>query len=205
MIKAIGSEGAWSSLTFDGAKSEFSTSSGSAVQWLQGASATIRVSSAPTITQVSPPQAWGGGGTAITLSGTNFASGATVQIGGRNASSVTVVNSTTITAKTPPVAVFGDVTGDGFVKLVDAICVLRRASNLAAVANCPEDKQVSPVTVVVTNPGGQTATSATPFVFVNADVNGDGFVKLVDAICVLRRASNLSNVANCPSPTTYPQ
>lgn len=204
-FKAIGFEGESSSLTFDGTKSELSTASGSAVQWLPGASATIRVSSAPIITQVTPLTAWSGGGTAITITGTNFASGATVQIGGRNASSVTVVNSTTITAKTAPVAFFGDVTGDGLVKLVDAICVLRRASNLAAVANCPEDKQTSSGAVVVANPGGQTATSASPFVFVNADVTGDGFVKLVDAICVLRRASNLGDVANCPPPATYPQ
>src|SRR4029453_10929188 len=41
------------------------------------------------------------GGTAITLTGTNFVSGATVTVGGVSATSVTVVSSTSITAVTP--------------------------------------------------------------------------------------------------------
>ena len=41
------------------------------------------------------------GGTAVTITGTNFAAGATVTFGGSAATSVVVVNSTTITATTP--------------------------------------------------------------------------------------------------------
>jgi hypothetical protein len=42
------------------------------------------------------------GGTVVTISGENFLSGATVTIGGNPATNVTVVNTTTITATTPP-------------------------------------------------------------------------------------------------------
>src|ERR1019366_6849182 len=41
------------------------------------------------------------GGTAVTITGTNFAAGATVTFGGTAATNVAVVNGTTITATTP--------------------------------------------------------------------------------------------------------
>lgn len=50
------------------------------------------------ITPISGPTA---GGTAVTINGSNFVSGATVTIGGTAATAVTVSNSTTITATTP--------------------------------------------------------------------------------------------------------
>lgn len=139
----------------------------------------------------------------VTIHGTNFQAGATVKIGSRLASDVIVIDTSTITAKTPPVEVFGDVTGDGQVKLVDAICVLRKASKLAASFNCPSDKISSSVLVTVINPGGQSAAGSASFTYEGADVTGDGFVKLVDAICVLRRATKLASTANCPNPQTY--
>jgi IPT/TIG domain len=55
----------------------------------------------PTLTSVSPNSGLAVGGTAVTLTGTNFASGATVTFGGTAATNVTVSNSTTITATTP--------------------------------------------------------------------------------------------------------
>src|ERR1700738_1522077 len=57
---------------------------------------------APTLTSISPSSGTTSGGTAVTLAGINFVSGATVKFGGVAATSVSVVNSTTITAKTPP-------------------------------------------------------------------------------------------------------
>ncbi|MEP6639986.1 MAG: M12 family metallo-peptidase, partial [Chloroflexota bacterium] len=54
----------------------------------------------PTISGVSPPSGVVGGGTPVTISGGNFASGATVTIGGVAATGVTVVNSSSITATT---------------------------------------------------------------------------------------------------------
>ena len=55
----------------------------------------------PTVTAVSPSSGTTAGGTAVTISGTNFVPGAGVTFGGAAATSVVVVNSTTITATTP--------------------------------------------------------------------------------------------------------
>ncbi len=55
----------------------------------------------PTVSSVAPNSGPTAGGTAVTITGTNFAAGATVTIGGTAASSIVVVNSTTITATTP--------------------------------------------------------------------------------------------------------
>jgi phospholipase C len=56
---------------------------------------------APTASSISPSTGPAGGSTAVTITGTNFLSGATVSFGGILANGVTVVNSTTITAMTP--------------------------------------------------------------------------------------------------------
>lgn len=58
-------------------------------------------STQPTISSVSPNNGSTTGGTSVTITGGNFASGATVKFGSTAASSVAVVNSTTITAKSP--------------------------------------------------------------------------------------------------------
>ncbi|MDQ3169397.1 MAG: IPT/TIG domain-containing protein [Acidobacteriota bacterium] len=55
-----------------------------------------------TVTAVSPSTGSTFGGTPITITGTGFSSGATVLMGGTPALEVVVVNSTSITAKTPP-------------------------------------------------------------------------------------------------------
>jgi uncharacterized cupredoxin-like copper-binding protein len=55
----------------------------------------------PAITAVSPATGPTSGGTLFTISGTGFAGGATVTVGGRSAGEVNVVNSTTITAISP--------------------------------------------------------------------------------------------------------
>jgi hypothetical protein len=55
----------------------------------------------PTVSSVSPNSGSMAGGTAVTITGTNFAAGATVTFGSTAASNVAVVNSMTITATTP--------------------------------------------------------------------------------------------------------
>ena len=55
----------------------------------------------PSVTSVSPNTGPTPGGTAVTITGTNFASGATVKFGTAAATNVAVVNATTITATTP--------------------------------------------------------------------------------------------------------
>ncbi|HEV2116610.1 MAG TPA: IPT/TIG domain-containing protein, partial [Terriglobales bacterium] len=58
-------------------------------------------STAPTVSSVSPNSGPSTGGTAVTISGTNFAAGAVVTFGGTPATNVTVVSGTSITATTP--------------------------------------------------------------------------------------------------------
>ena len=61
----------------------------------------IGTGSAPTVTKVSPNSGPSNGGTAVTITGTNFVAGATVTFGGAAATNVTVVSNTSITATTP--------------------------------------------------------------------------------------------------------
>jgi len=56
---------------------------------------------APTVSSVTPNSGPVGGGTAVTIAGTNFVSGATVTFGGTAATGVVVVSATQITATTP--------------------------------------------------------------------------------------------------------
>jgi hypothetical protein len=56
---------------------------------------------APTVTSVTPASGPTAGGTSVTIGGTGFQSGATVKFGAASATSVVVVNATTITVKTP--------------------------------------------------------------------------------------------------------
>ena len=56
---------------------------------------------APTVTSITPDNGPTSGNTLVTITGTNFRTGATVTIGGFAATNVTVVNATTITAMTP--------------------------------------------------------------------------------------------------------
>ena len=57
--------------------------------------------STPTVTSISPTQGPTGGGTVVTVTGTNFASGATVSFGGVAATGVTVASATSLTATAP--------------------------------------------------------------------------------------------------------
>ncbi|HEX8181966.1 MAG TPA: IPT/TIG domain-containing protein [Candidatus Saccharimonadales bacterium] len=59
------------------------------------------VNSAPTISGVSPTSGAIGGGTTVTVTGTNFTSGATVKFGAAVSSSVTFVSATTLTVLAP--------------------------------------------------------------------------------------------------------
>ena len=56
---------------------------------------------APTVTAITPNSGVTTGGTTVTITGTGFLAGATVKMSGTSATSVALVNSTTITAATP--------------------------------------------------------------------------------------------------------
>ncbi len=62
---------------------------------------TLATPPAPTVTAVSPTSGPTTGGTAVTITGTNFVSGATVDFGTVAATNVTVVSATSITATSP--------------------------------------------------------------------------------------------------------
>ncbi len=62
---------------------------------------TVVVTTPPTVTAIAPASGPSGGGTGITITGTNFQAGAGVKIGGISATGVTVLNATQITATTP--------------------------------------------------------------------------------------------------------
>jgi large repetitive protein len=62
---------------------------------------TYNAAPSPTVTSASPTTGTTGGGTAVTITGTNFASGATVTFGGTAASSVQFVSATQLVATTP--------------------------------------------------------------------------------------------------------
>jgi glucose/arabinose dehydrogenase len=56
---------------------------------------------APTVTSITPNSGTTNGGTAVTIAGTGFLTGATVKMGGNSATVLAVVNSTLITATAP--------------------------------------------------------------------------------------------------------
>src|SRR5262249_51955559 len=56
---------------------------------------------APAISGISPTSGTTAGGTFLTITGTNFVTGATVTVGGNNATNVNVVSATSITCNTP--------------------------------------------------------------------------------------------------------
>ena len=76
-------------------------SGGQAATRTGGFTYTAPATPSPTLSGVSPVSGPAAGGTAVTLTGTNFAAGATVTVGGAAATSVVVVSSTRITAVTP--------------------------------------------------------------------------------------------------------
>ena len=103
----------------------------------------------PTVTSVSPNSGTTGGGTAVTITGTNFTAGATVTFGGTAATSVVVVNSTTITATTPAHAA-GAVTV--------AVTVSGQSGSLASGFTYTGTVAISFAQVAATTPQSPTAT-----------------------------------------------
>ncbi|MEY3142913.1 MAG: hypothetical protein RLY21_1406, partial [Planctomycetota bacterium] len=114
----------------------------------------------PTVTAVSPATGPAAGGTAITITGTNFYNGATnaaVSIGGVPATNVTVVNSTTITATTPAGA-----PGVGLVSVTTPSGTATLASGFTYLA--------APTVTAVTPNSGSTAGGTA------IQISGSGFV-----------------------------
>lgn len=84
--------------------STFYTQNTAGGPWLNNGIVVFNVpagASQPTVTGVSPNSGTTAGGTAITITGTNFSGATAVNVGASNATGVTIVNGTTITATTP--------------------------------------------------------------------------------------------------------
>jgi hypothetical protein len=78
------------------------TSPDGGTTWYPGEVMTVTTVSAPTITDITPVSGSTAGGTPITITGTEFMTGATVTVGGAPATDIVVASSTSITAVTPP-------------------------------------------------------------------------------------------------------
>jgi hypothetical protein len=82
------------------------TAPNSASNWvMQMATFVLASAPTPTVTGIGPATGPTSGGTAVTITGTSFAAGATVTFGSNAATNVTVLNSTTISATSPAGAV----------------------------------------------------------------------------------------------------
>jgi plastocyanin len=125
---------------------------------------------APTVTAIAPASATTAGGTAVTLTGTGFAAGAAVSIGGTAASSVVVASATSITATTPPHAA-GSV--DVVVTNADGLTG-RLTGGFSYTAPAPPPPPPSTVVVITITTAGVTPstlsiTAGTRVRFVNND------------------------------------
>ena len=141
----------------------------------QGTSATSAADhftyvTAPAVSAISPPNGSPAGGTSVTITGSGLSGATAVQFGSTAASSFTVNSATQITATSP--------------------------------AAPPGTTAALAVDVTVTTAGGPSATGvADQFTyFAPGDVNGDGHVNAVDALCVLRQVASLPGTTNCPIP-----
>jgi phosphatidylserine/phosphatidylglycerophosphate/cardiolipin synthase-like enzyme len=99
-----------------------------------------------TVSSITPTSGPSSGGTAVTITGKNFAAGATVSFGFATATNVVVVNSTTITAMTPPHA--GGTTGVTVINKAGDTGTLSSAFTFIApvVSMAPRLNLVSPAT-----------------------------------------------------------
>ncbi|HLK32501.1 MAG TPA: IPT/TIG domain-containing protein, partial [Terriglobales bacterium] len=119
-------------------------------------------STAPSVTSVSPASGSTSGGTAVTISGANFAAGDTVSFGGTAASNVSVVNSTTINAATPAhaagaVNVVVTSSGGQSGTLNNGFTYTSSAVSIGFVQVAAATPQSPTASVTVAYPGAQTA------------------------------------------------
>ena len=114
----------------------------------------------PTVTSVSPNNGPVAGGTAVTITGTNFAAGATVTFGSNAATNIVVVSGTQITATTPAGsvgAVTVTVTVNGQAGSLASGFTYNTAVAISFGQVAAATPQSSTATVPVTFPGAQTA------------------------------------------------
>ena len=200
-FNVIGAEGTSGDFTADAVAGDLTTVEGETL----GSYTTplsLLINAAPTITSIAPTTGWPGGSTLVTITGSNFFSGATVAIGGVPATEVTVVSATQITAKSPKKPAFGDTNNSGTVNATDSLCVLRSVAGLPSTTGCPTAGLTSDINVMVTNPNGTSSTLTNGYRYNNADMNNSGTVNATDSLCILRLVAGLPATTGCPRPVT---
>jgi hypothetical protein len=141
----------------------------------------------PTVTGVSPNAGTTAGGTSVTISGTNFLSGATVTFGGSAATAVTVVNSTTITATTPAGSA-GGVT----------VTVTNAGGGSGSLASGFTYSSTAPTVTGVSPNNGSTAGGS------NVTITGTNFVAGATVTFGSTAATNVSVTSNTTITATSP-
>lgn len=143
---------------------------------------------APTVTAIDKLSGVVSGGTAISITGTGFAAGATVSIGGANCTSLTVVNSTNITCTTT-----ANSAGTYLVRVLNADGQFNTTGSTYTYRNLPVVSNITPSTGPVTGGGSLT-------------VNGSGFVagdvvKIGGVLCTTstRNSSFVMTCAGIPA------
>ncbi|MBI4491514.1 MAG: hypothetical protein HY690_01825, partial [Chloroflexi bacterium] len=76
----------------------------------------------------------------------------------------------------------------------------RAVAALPETTACPALALATAVDVVVANPDGQSGTLPSGFTYRHADVNGNGSITSLDALCVLRQVAALPATTACPAP-----
>ncbi len=138
------------------------TAPNSASSWvMQMATFVLASAPTPTVTGIGPSTGPTSGGTAVTITGTSFAAGATVTFGANAATNVTVLNSTTISATSPAGAV-GTVT----------VTVTNSSGRSGSLSNAFTYTGSNPVpTVTSITPNSGTASGGTA-----VTITGTGFL-----------------------------
>jgi IPT/TIG domain-containing protein len=139
----------------------------------------------PTLSSVAPNTGPTSGGTLVTITGTNFQAGATVTFGALPATDVTVVNDTTITARTPlgPVgsqlAVDVSVTNPDALKAIATGAFTYTRPALSVISITPNIALPSTATTVTIFGAGFTTTSTTSVTVAGVPATN---VQVVDAV-----------------------
>ncbi len=137
----------------------------------------------PTITSISPDNGTAAGGTAVTITGTNFAAGATVSFGGIYATTgVTVVNGTTITCTTPAHS-------PGLVSVV--------VTNTSGLQGTSQGYTYNPSAAAAPTFTSIISNTTVEYVPINATITGTGFQVGVE-VYIWRATAPLCNCRNTP-------
>jgi len=150
---------------------------------------------APTVTSISPSEGPLAGNTNVTITGSNFISGATVKIGSVTCSSPTVVSSTSITCAT----------GARTAGAVDVV-VTHPDTQTGTGAGIYTYKPAAPTSLSLNNPAFTPATDNTPTVTVSGGEITNGLTVKVyrDNLCTSLVGSASAGVANNADVTANP-